>query len=40
VNGVVVNEYTSPGASEGYIGLQIYKPQGITFSNLRVRELK
>lgn len=40
LNGEIVNEYQSEGATEGYIGLQIYKPDGVTFSNLRIQDLK
>lgn len=39
LNGVEVNDFTGGRELSGYIGLQIYKPDGMQFRNLRVKEL-
>lgn len=39
LNGVEVNDFTGGRELSGYIGLQIYKPDGMQFRNMRVKEL-
>ncbi len=39
LNGQIVNDFTGNRSLEGYLGLQNFRPDGVQFRNLRIKEL-